>query len=113
MKKLRAIITDDEPLALDLMASILDQIPEIEIVARCHNGRTAIEQVQTLQPDLLFLDIQMPGTSGFDVVKALQADVMPMVVFATAYDKYALGAFDLHAVDYVLKPFDPDRIKGL
>ena len=111
MTKLRTIIADDEALALDLMSTILAQLPAIEIVAKCQSGRAAIEQVQALQPDLLFLDIQMPGTNGFDVVKALQADVMPMVIFATAFDKYALDAFDVHAVDYVLKPFDPERIK--
>ena len=110
MQKLRTIIVDDEPLALDLLRSILADIADIEIVAECSNGREAIAAASKLNAELLFLDIQMPGVNGFEVVKALQAEVMPMVVFVTAFDHYAVDAFDLHAVDYVLKPLDAERI---
>ncbi|MFT5277958.1 MAG: two-component system LytT family response regulator, partial [Granulosicoccus sp.] len=110
MKKIRTIIVDDEPLALKLLAAKLDKLPNVEIIAKCANGREAINAVIELTPDLLFLDIQMPGLSGLDVVKELQNDVMPLVVFATAYEQYALDAFDANAVDYVLKPIDNERI---
>ncbi len=109
--KLRTIIVDDEPLARKLLRSLLADIPEIEVVAECGNGREAIKSTRELQPDLLVLDIQMPGLSGFDVIKELQADSMPMVIFCTAYQRYALDAFDLHAVDYLLKPIDSSRLE--
>jgi two-component system LytT family response regulator len=111
MSKLRTIIVDDEPLALELLRSILGAIDEIEIIAECSNGRDAIAAVSSLHPDLIFLDIQMPGVNGFEVVKAMQSDTMPMVIFATAYNQFAIDAFDMHAVDYVLKPLDPERIE--
>jgi len=110
MRKLRTIIVDDEPLARKLLRVLLEQIPEIELVAQCSNGREAVAATQELAPDLLFLDIQMPGINGFDVIKKLQADIMPMVIFCTAYQRYALDAFDLHAVDYLLKPVDETRL---
>lgn len=109
--RLKTIIVDDEPLALKLIAAKLNKLPNVEIIGQCANGREAIEAVIKLSPDLLFLDIQMPGLSGLDVVKELQNDVMPLVVFATAYDQYALEAFDAYAVDYVLKPIDDERIE--
>nr|WP_297348331.1 response regulator [uncultured Glaciecola sp.] len=111
MTILRTIIVDDEPLALRLLAAKLGKLPNIEIVAQCSNGREAIAAIIELTPDLLFLDIQMPGLTGLDVVKQLQSDTMPLVVFATAYEQYALEAFDAHAVDYVLKPIDDERIQ--
>ncbi|MFT6085050.1 MAG: two-component system LytT family response regulator [Glaciecola sp.] len=111
MTILRTIIVDDEPLALRLLAAKLGKLPNIDIVAQCSNGREAIAAVIDLAPDLLFLDIQMPGLSGLEVVKQLQKDTMPLVVFATAYEQYALEAFDAHAVDYVLKPIDDERIQ--
>ena len=110
MQKLRTIIVDDEPLALKLLRTVLSEIADIEIVAECSNGKQAVEAVSELEPELIFLDIQMPGMNGFDVIKSLQTDIMPMVVFVTAYDHYAVDAFDLHAVDYVLKPLDSERI---
>lgn len=110
MTKIRTIIVDDEPLALKLLAAKLKKLPNVEIIAQCSNGREAIEAVLELAPDLLFLDIQMPGITGLEVVKHLQNDVMPLVVFATAYEQYALEAFDANAVDYVLKPIDDERI---
>ena len=109
--KLRTIVVDDEPLARRLMRSLLADIADIEVVAECRNGREAIAAVQGLSPDLMLLDIKMPGMSGFDVVRELQADVMPMVIFCTAYQRYALDAFDLHAVDYLLKPVDEGRLQ--
>ena len=111
MSTLKTILVDDEPLALDFLRSILSKIEGIEIVGQCKNGREAIKLVAELDPDLLFLDIQMPGINGFEVVKALQSYTMPMVVFATAFNQYAIDAFDLHAVDYILKPLDPERVK--
>ena len=111
MRKLRTIIVDDEPLARKLLRVLLERIPEIELIAECSNGREAVSAARDLAPDLLFLDIQMPGTTGFDVIKALQADLMPMVIFCTAYQRYALDAFDLHAVDYLLKPVDDTRLQ--
>ena len=111
MAELRAIIVDDEALAREFLVSILEGVPGITIVDTCKNGREAIRSSQELQPDLLFLDIHMPGMSGFDTIRALQSDTMPMVIFATAYDQYAVDAFELHAVDYVLKPFEPERVK--
>ncbi|MFQ3223295.1 MAG: two-component system LytT family response regulator [Parasphingorhabdus sp.] len=110
MNKLRVIIVDDEPLALDFLRSILSELSHVVIVAECRNGKEAIAAASELVPDLMFLDIQLPGINGFEVVKALQSDVMPMVVFVTAFDQYAIDAFDLHAVDYVLKPLDNDRV---
>ena len=110
MQKLRTIIVDDEPLALKLLRTVLSEISDVEIVAECSNGKQAVEAATKLQPELIFLDIQMPGMNGFDVIKSLQTDIMPMVVFVTAYDQYAVDAFDLHAVDYVLKPLDSERI---
>ncbi|MDC1321998.1 response regulator transcription factor [Pseudomonadales bacterium] len=110
MGALIAILVDDEPLALKLLGSMLAQYNGIEVVAECRSSKDAVKQIQLLQPDLVFLDIHMPVLSGFDVVKKLQADVLPMVVFVTAFDQYALRAFDMHAVDYILKPIDPSRL---
>jgi two-component system LytT family response regulator len=110
-RKLRTTIVDDEPLARRLLRAFLNDMPEIELVAECGNGREAVECSRELAPDLMILDIQMPGMSGFDVVKELQSDCMPMVIFCTAYQRYAMDAFDLHAVDYVLKPVDGERLQ--
>jgi two-component system LytT family response regulator len=110
-RKLRTIIVDDEPLARKLLRALLSEIPEVELVAECKNGHEAVQATLRLTPDLLILDIQMPGVSGFDVIKELQADVVPMVIFCTAYQRYALDAFDLYAVDYLLKPVDEKRLQ--
>ena len=111
MTQLRTLIVDDEPLALSLLKAKLSKIPEIEVIGECKNGRTAIKATMELSPDLIFLDIQMPGLNGFEVVKRLQTDIAPLVVFTTAYEQYALDAFDVHAVDYILKPIDEERIQ--
>ena len=110
MHKLKTIIVDDEPLALNFLRSLLAEFPHVDVVAECRNGREAVLAASQMSPELMFLDIQMPGMNGFEVIKALQSDVMPMVIFVTAFDQYALDAFDLHAVDYILKPLDPERV---
>jgi two-component system LytT family response regulator len=110
MTVLRALIVDDESLARKGLRLRLEQLGDVEIVKECSNGREALEAVVELKPDVLFLDIQMPGLSGFDVVSNLQQDNMPLVIFVTAFDQYAIEAFDVHAVDYLLKPIDEDRL---
>ena len=110
-QQLRTAIVDDEPLARRLLRALLVDIPAIDLIAECSNGREAVECSRELAPDLMILDIQMPGMSGFEVVKELQSDYMPMVIFCTAYQRYAMDAFDLHAVDYVLKPVDGARLQ--
>jgi len=110
MIKLKTIVVDDEPLALSLLKACLSEFPEIEIIGSYRNGREAIDAVLTLSPDLMFLDIHMPEKNGFEVVHELQNDVMPMIVFVTTYQQYALDAFDLHAVDYIPKPLDEQRL---
>lgn len=108
--KLKVLIVDDEPLALDYMERLLSSVDDIEIIARCRSGREALAELQNQSIDLMFLDIQMPGLNGLDVVKRCQSDVMPAVVFATAYDEYAVRAFEANAVDYLLKPFESERV---
>ena len=109
---LRAILVDDEGLARRGLKIRLDQLGGVEVIGECKNGREAIALISADQPDVVFLDIQMPGMDGFDVVRELQADNMPMIVFVTAFDQYAVNAFDVHAVDYVLKPVDEDRLRA-
>ncbi len=107
MSSLRAVIVDDEELARTYLRELLRPHADIEVVAECANGFEAVKAVTELQPDLLFLDIQMPKLDGFEVLQLIAAP--PAVVFVTAYDQYALRAFDVHAVDYLLKPFDAAR----
>ena len=107
---IRVIIVDDEELALNLLSSILTDIEGIELVAQCKNGHEAVEAVMTHSPDVMFLDIQMPEINGFDVIAAIQGDVLPLVIFTTAYAEYAINAFRVQAVDYVLKPLNEDNI---
>jgi len=111
MIKLKTLIVDDESLARDLLRANLCDLAEIEVVAECISGRQVLETVLTHKPDLIFLDIQMPGMSGIDVVKALPIDIMPMIIFTTAYDQYAVSAFDLNVVDYLLKPLDEKQVE--
>lgn len=110
MSKLRTIIVDDESLARRGLKLRLEKYAELEIVAECRNGKEALRAVSELEPDLMFLDIQMPGMDGFEVVRELQGDAMPLVVFVTAFDQYAVDAFKIHAVDYILKPIDDERL---
>ena len=108
---LRVAIVDDEPLALGLLKSKLQKTGRVDIVAECKNGREAIDAALTLSPDVMFMDIQMPGIDGLNVVKRLQDDEMPLIVFTTAFERYAIDAFDLYAVDYIVKPIDQERIE--
>jgi two-component system LytT family response regulator len=110
MVKLRTIVVDDEPLARKLMLSYLAEFSEIEVLEECTNGREAVAAVLALEPDLMFLDIRMPGLNGFEVIKKIQPEILPMVIFCTAYERYALDAFDVHAVDYIVKPLDEQRL---
>jgi len=109
MKHIRAIVVDDEPAARTRIARLLTQDPEIELIAECRNGNEAIEAVAKHRPDLMFLDVQMPQVNGFEVVARIGVERMPFVVFVTAHDQYALKAFDVNAVDYLLKPYDDER----
>ncbi len=107
---IRAIIVDDEPLARRGLELRLREAPDIEIVRQCANGREALAAIGELQPDLMFLDIQMPGLSGFDVIKQVPQESLPMIVFVTAFDRFAIDAFEAHALDYLLKPVDEARL---
>jgi two-component system LytT family response regulator len=107
---IRAIIVDDEPLARRGLEIRLREAADIEIVRHCANGREALTAIADLQPDLMFLDIQMPGMSGFDVIKQVPQESLPMIVFVTAFDRFAIDAFEAHALDYLLKPVDEDRL---
>jgi two-component system LytT family response regulator len=112
MTSIRTLIADDEPLARERVRSLLADQPGISVVAEAHDGDQAVAQILEQQPDLVFLDVQMPKRTGFEVIQAVGADRMPAVVFVTAYDQYAIKAFDVHAVDYLLKPFDRERFEG-
>jgi two-component system LytT family response regulator len=103
------VIVDDEPLARRGIAARLETEPDVTIVAQCAGGREAIESIARLEPDLVFLDVQMPGVGGFDVVEAIGVDRMPAIVFVTAFDQHALRAFEAEALDYLLKPIDDER----
>lgn len=110
-KPLTAIIVDDEPLALEGLRLRLEKLPEIKVIAEASDGDQAIHLCQTLCPDVLFLDLRLPGLSGIEVVQALQGDVLPMIVFVSAYGEYALDAFELNAIDYVMKPANLGRLQ--
>ena len=107
--KIRTMIVDDEELARERLRSLLAKQPEIEIIGEAGDGRSAVDLIDKLKPDLLFLDVQMPELTGFEVLSAL--DHSPNVIFVTAHDQFALKAFDVHAVDYLLKPFDRERFQ--
>ncbi|MEM8988490.1 MAG: LytTR family DNA-binding domain-containing protein [Pseudomonadota bacterium] len=109
--KIRAVIVDDEPLALRGLELRLDAFDMIEIVGSAANGREAVKQIHALSPDLVFLDIQMPGLDGFGVVRALLGDEAPFIIFVTAYDRYAINAFEANALDYLVKPVEDERLK--
>jgi two-component system, LytTR family, response regulator len=109
--KVRTVIVDDEPLARSNLLVLLGSDPEIEVVAQCGSGVEAVEAIRRLQPDLLFLDVQMPECDGFDVLEMLGKDLPRATIFVTAYDQYALRAFEAGALDYLLKPFDNARFE--
>ena len=108
---IRALVVDDEAPARRRIRSHLAGRPDVEIVGEAANGLEAVDAIRSLHPDLVFLDVQMPGMTGFEVIEAVGADAMPAVVFVTAYDEFALDAFDVQAVDYLLKPFRQDRFE--
>jgi two-component system, LytTR family, response regulator len=108
-RKIRALIVDDETLAREVLSVMLVDDDEIEIIAECRNGREAVKAIREKSPDIVFLDIQMPETDGFQVIEEIGAKQMPVTVFVTAFDKHALQAFEAHALDYLLKPFDHER----
>jgi len=107
---IRTLIVDDEPLARRGLELRLRDVADVEIVRQCANGREALAAIAELQPDLMLLDIQMPGLSGFDVMAQVPQESLPMVVFVTAFDRFAIEAFEAHALDYLLKPVDDDRL---
>lgn len=107
--KIRCLVVDDEPLGRDRILTLLDAIPDAEVVGECETGSQAIQAIARRSPDLVFLDVQMPDVDGFGVIEAIPSEVLPAVVFVTAYDEYALKAFQVHACDYLVKPFDAER----
>lgn len=113
MKRYKTVVAEDEPLAREGLADWVRQLPQLELVAACADGSSALQAVRELRPALLLMDIQMPGLTGLQVLRALAAAPdeapLPAVVFTTAYDEHALAAFELHAVDYLLKPFTHER----
>ncbi len=109
MEKIRTVIVDDEPLARRGIRAQLKNEKDIEIISECRNGQEAVKAIESQAPALVFLDVQMPELDGFEVVEAIGIEQMPAVIFVTAYDRYALRAFEVHALDYLLKPFDDER----
>jgi two-component system LytT family response regulator len=109
--KTRTLIVDDEVLARERLRQLLQSVPEIEIIGECANGQEAVDAIRQQSPDLIFLDVQMPELDGFGVLAAIDAELAPVVVFVTAHDRFALRAFEVHAVDYLLKPFDRERFQ--
>jgi two-component system LytT family response regulator len=105
------MVVDDEPMARERLVDLLGQEKDIELIGECADGAQAVSAIQQQQPDLVFLDVQMPACDGFRVIENVGPDRMPAVVFVTAYDEYALKAFEVHAIDYLLKPFGRDRFQ--
>ncbi|MCB0563088.1 MAG: response regulator, partial [Phaeodactylibacter sp.] len=109
MKKIRTLVVDDEPLARARIVKLLEPIDYITLIGECKNGSEALHQMEEYRPDLVFLDIQMPDLNGFEVLSREELRPLPFIIFVTAYNQYALKAFDVHAVDYLLKPYDDER----
>ncbi len=110
--KIKALIVDDEPLARERLRAWLREEPNVELLGECSDGRQALEAIRASKPDLLFLDVQIPELDGLGVLEALGEAVPPAVIFVTAYDQFAVKAFEVHAVDYLLKPFDRERFRA-
>ncbi len=108
-RKVRALIVDDEPVARRTIRELLQQDQDVEIIGECSSGLEAVNFITEQPPDLLFLDIQMPGLNGFETLGKVQSELIPAIIFVTAYDQYALRAFEVHALDYLLKPFTDKR----
>lgn len=106
----RVAIVDDEPIARRGIRNLLRERADVDVVAECANGDDAISMIRDMKPDLVFLDVQMPGVNGFDVVRLVGAHDMPCVIFVTAFDEYAVAAFAIAAIDYIVKPFSPERL---
>lgn len=113
MPKWRAVIVDDEPPARRSLQVLLSGYPDIDVVAECDHAAAAIDVIRSTKPDLLFIDVQMPGATGLDVIDAAGRDTVPVVVFTTAYAEYALAAFEAHAFDYLLKPWTDERFHSV
>lgn len=109
--KIGVLLVDDERLARDRLRGLLECEDDVEIVGESRDGCEAVSDIERLRPDLLFLDVQMPGRDGFSVLGAIAPDFLPCTIFVTAFDRYALRAFDVHALDYLLKPFDRERFR--
>jgi two-component system, LytTR family, response regulator len=109
--KIRALIVDDESLARKFIRRMLRDDPEVEVVGECSNGKDAVAMIKKQTPDLVFLDVQMPEMDGFSVLEAVGVERLPQIIFTTAYEQYAIRAFELHALDYLLKPFDQMRFE--
>lgn len=109
MSKIRVLVVDDEPLARTGISNLCRADPDLELVGECADGRSAVAAIQQVEPELILLDIQMPEMDGFDVLQAVGVESMPHVIFVTAYDQFAVQAFEVHALDYLLKPFDDER----
>ena len=109
--KIRALIVDDEQLARQRVRLLLGEEPDIEVIDECEDGFEAVDQIQATRPDLVFLDVQMPDMDGFEVLRRVPQSLLPVVIFTTAYDQHALRAFEVNALDYLLKPFKPARFK--
>jgi two-component system LytT family response regulator len=109
MRKIKTLVVDDEPFARARIIKLLGEVEYITIIGECKNGKEAVVQIQNYKPDLVFLDIQMPDFTGFDVLSKSDKTQLPFIIFVTAYDQYALKAFDVKAVDYLLKPYDNER----
>lgn len=112
MNKIRTILVDDEPLGRERLRTLLAEADDFEVIAECADGREAIEAIAEHEPELVFLDVQMPEVDGFDVLQRVGPDAMPEVVFVTAHEQYTLDAFRVHALDFVLKPIDPERLEA-
>lgn len=108
---IRVLIVDDEVLARRMLKSLLKNKPDIEFAGECRSGMEAVEMIRRESPDLVFLDVQMPEMNGFQVIEALKPEEVPEIIFVTAYDQFAVKAFDIHAIDYLLKPFDDERFE--
>ena len=109
MPAIRTLIVDDEPEARLGLKTLLERDEQIKLIGECNGGKEAVSAIESEKPDLLLLDIQMPDLNGFDVLRRLEADTLPVVIFVTAYDQYSLRAFEVHAIDYLLKPFTNRR----
>jgi DNA-binding LytR/AlgR family response regulator len=111
-RELRALIVDDEPVARQVLREELAELPGVALVGEAENGPRAVQQIRDLQPDLVLLDVQMPGMDGFEVVRRIEGPLPPAIIFVTAYDEYALKAFDVGAIDYLLKPVGQERLQA-